>query len=199
MKTVCMPKIPLVISTILAALAVGVVYADFSVGGQLSSDSTNCGLNNLKDPLNVLYWNYGDNDRSVNHFMAHVGWSNTQGAMLYMYHHNGSCQGQTATRANGSLFSERKHLRFFNVNDSDSVYGLWTAGGVHWDEFCDFVHRGIDFNIMRDNLLSFFTQPEHPTATFQFDEGYSLWIECLNYYEPVDGKMGKISIPSTSH
>jgi hypothetical protein len=174
-------------------------HADFVVGDRINRTS-GCPGDDWADPVNVLYRDNGDNDRSVNHFMAHIGWSNQEGSWMYLWHHNQFCQALTAQRASGSGTSSRDHIRFFNVNDSDPTYGLWTAAAIHFDQVCGLTHTGRSFNIERDNLVSAFNgAPDHPSDTIQWVGSYSIYLPCPDIFEPVDGKLGRISIPSYFH
>lgn len=179
-----------------AVVGLSTVYADFNVDDRIYRDS-GCSAGNRADPVNVLFWNFGDNNHSVNHFMEHVGWNNPLGVMMYLKHHNQLCQGNTAQRASDCPTCSRDHLRFFNVNDDDPGLGLWTAGAIHFDQVCLWQHIGRSFNIERDNLLFFFSQgPDHPTQNIQWVNSYEIYLPCVDVWESVDGKLGKISIPN---
>lgn len=175
------------------------VYADFNVDDRIFRDS-GCSAGNEADPVNVLFWNFGDNGRSINHFLAHVGWINPWSSFMYLKNHGWHCQPQTWTAASVCATCNRDHIRFFNVNDNDPELGLWTAGAIHFDQVCDFTHIGRSFNIERDNLLFFFSQgQDHPAQNIQWVNPYNIFLSCVNIWEPVDGKLGKISIPSYFH
>jgi len=180
------------------ALDVAIVKADFNIFHRIFRDSACSAGSNEADPVNVLFWNYGNQETTLYHFMQHVGWGdNLLSGDMFLRHHNQFCQKQTADKANGGL--DRDHIRFFNVNDSDPALGLWTAAAIHFDQFvlpCG--HIGRSFNIERDNLMAMFSQAgDHPTERIQWVGPYTIWLNCVNIDEPVDGQLGKISIPYT--
>ena len=177
---------------------VAVVTADFNIYHRIFRDSACSMGSNEADPVNLLFWNYGDNDNSVYHFMNHVGWGfDNTGSSMYL-RHNQFCQKVTADKASDWALSSRDHIRFFNVNDSDPILGLWTAGSVHYDQLTlNCGHLGRSFNIERDNLMEMFSQSgHHPTERIQWTDPYEILL-CSGEQEPVDGVLGKISIPYT--
>ena len=107
----------------LAITNVAVVDADFNVFDRIFRDGA-CSAGNEADPVNILFWYYGDNDSSVSHFMQHVGWGwDNTGTDMFLRHHNQFCQRQTADKSSDQPLTNRDHIRFFNVNDNDPSAG----------------------------------------------------------------------------
>ncbi len=191
----------------LAITNVAVVNADFNIYHRIFRDSACSSGANEADPVNVLFWNYGDQDSTLIHFGQHVGWGfDNTGTPMYLRHHSQFCQQATADKASDGWWANRDHIRFFNVNDRDPVLGLWTAASVHFDQlgWCPgpggvpiLTHIGRSFNIERDNLMAMFAQAgHHSTERIQWVDPYEILL-CSGEREPVDGLLGKISIPYT--
>lgn len=188
-----------VVLSFLAITNVAVVNADFNIYHRIFRDSACSSGTNEADPVNVLFWNYGDHDSSVRHFMQHVGWGyDNTGSPMYLRHHTQLCQEATADKASDHPLTSRDHIRFFNVNDNDPMLGLWTAASVHFDQLtltCG--HIGRSFNIERDNLMAMFARTgHHPTEKIRWVDPYRILL-CSGELEDVDGQLGKISIPYT--
>ncbi|MES4787652.1 MAG: hypothetical protein C4294_19685 [Nitrospiraceae bacterium] len=180
--------------SLLAAISVSAVYADFNIGDRIYRNS-GCSSGQEADPVNLLFWNQADTFNTLNNFQAHVGWGNDTGVTMWLKHHGSNCSAHTAQRASGGLYTNRDHIRFFNVNDNDPVYGTWTAAAIHFDQLCNWVHEGRSFNIERHNMLFFFSQGGHATnESWQWVGGYWIWLPCAQQWEWVDGILGKIEI-----
>ncbi len=182
----------------LAITNAAIVKADFNIYHRIFRDSACSAGSNEADPVNVLFWNFGDQESTLSHFQQHVGWGDSWfSGDMFLRHHNQFCQIRTADKASG--LGDRDHIRFFNVNDNDPTLGLWTAASIHFDQLygtCG--HIGRSFNIERDNLMAMFAQAgHHPTERVEWGVAPYEILLCSGEREPVDGLLGRISIPYT--
>jgi len=95
-----------------------------------------------RDPVNVVFWNWGTIDRSVAQVQSHTGWTIIDGSFQYFFDHS-TCYGMANQRASG--YNSRFHLRFHPIHHDDGL-GWTTTADVHHEDDIWYCGHAVDSN-----------------------------------------------------
>jgi hypothetical protein len=158
-----------------------------------------CTSGNAKDPVNLVFTNWGDTPGVINHFEQHVPWGSAGGVTMKFQWHSTQCMDHDWQKATApSWTSPRSHYRNRHTADQTQVYNWWSLGAAHRDVCAP--HIGTRFGPIRDDIRDWFEdQPNHFITTQVWDNDIDVNPGCFSGYTAGAGEVRFITVPSSFH
>jgi len=157
------------------------------------------------DPINIVFYSWGNTAQTVEQIVHHAGWTNSSGSSQSFKSH-GSCGAMQAQRASGGLVSSRYHIRLRQTPHTVQGLGTTTVGDAHHEDLVIPCGHAVDkngsngsgFDQGRRTLRTEFSSAGHAWSSVYWGNTQN-FKQCDDDYAGSDGWVVFVKIHSNDH